>query len=238
MTVMIESLNDEAAHFADILRRAGITCLDSAGTHPLDEVDIIIDVTSESATEKSARLAQYSDSGKIILCSTLCCTATDVMGRIDNSLAVVGINGLLGLWLNAKTVEIAPALQCPPEAVEKVEALFHTIGFAPERTEDRIGLVSARILSTLINEAAFAVMEHVASPKDIDAAMKLGVNYPKGLLEWGDELGLDRIVQILDALYNEYHQERYRACVLMRQLVRAGFTGRKVGRGFFEYVGT
>lgn len=236
MTVMIASINDESAQITEIMKQAGIACLN--GADAANEIEFIVDFTPESASEKAARLMQYSDSGaRVVLCSTLCCTATDVMGRLDNRLAVIGVNGLPALWLDAKAVEIAPAMQCPPEAVEKVEALLRSVGITPERTEDRIGLVSARILSTLINEAAFAVMEHVASPQDIDAAMKLGVNYPKGLLEWGDELGLDRIVLILDALYGEYHQERYRACVLMKQLVRAGFTGRKAGRGFFDYTG-
>lgn len=237
MTILIIGANDESLQFEEAMNAAGVACQWAADAPAPAGVEIVVDFTPEPAAEKAERLQQFTGSGAVALCSTLCCTATDVMGRLDNQLPVAGVNGLPLLWLSGKTVEIAPALQCPPDATAKITNMLQSIGFTTELTEDRIALVAPRILATLINEAAFAVMENVASAGDIDAAMRLGVNYPKGLLAWADELGIDRVVQILDALYGEYHQERYRACVLLRQLVRAGYAGQKTGRGFYRYAG-
>jgi 3-hydroxybutyryl-CoA dehydrogenase len=92
-----------------------------------------------------------------------------------------------------------------------------------------------RVLAMLINEAAFAVMEGLAAPADIDKAMMLGVNYPKGLLAWADEIGIGVVTLILDGLYREYQQERYRPCVQLKQMMRAGWTGKAAGRGFYTY---
>jgi 3-hydroxybutyryl-CoA dehydrogenase len=81
-------------------------------------------------------------------------------------------------------------------------------------------LVLPRIVAQLVNEAAFAVLEGVGDAETIDLAMKLGVNYPRGLLEWGKAIGYDKVVAVLDHLYAEYHEERYRACVLLRRWAR------------------
>jgi 3-hydroxybutyryl-CoA dehydrogenase len=118
-----------------------------------------------------------------------------------------------------------------------IRQVLQHLGYQVEHVEDRVGLVQMRVLATLINEAAFAVMEGVASPADIDQAMKLGTNYPKGLLEWADEIGIPIILLILDGLYREYQQERYRPCVLLKQYARAGWYGRASGRGFYTYEG-
>jgi 3-hydroxybutyryl-CoA dehydrogenase len=109
-------------------------------------------------------------------------------------------------------------------------------GKGVEWVEDRVGLITPRILSMIVNEAAFAVMEGVAEPLDIDRAMCLGTNYPKGPLAWGDEMGLDYVVMLLEALYEEYHDERYRPCVLLKQMVRGGRLGKREGAGFYPYV--
>ncbi len=148
---------------------------------------------------------------------------------------VVAFNGLPGIFARLHTVEIAPALTASAQAREAAIAFFSQLGFQPEVVEDRIGLVIPRILAMLINEGAFTVMERAAEPTDIDTALRLAMNYPHGILEWADDIGLDTIVAILDALYAEYHQERYRACVLLRQYVRAHRLGRHTGHGFYSY---
>jgi 3-hydroxybutyryl-CoA dehydrogenase len=90
----------------------------------------------------------------------------------------------------------------------------------------------------IINEAAFALMEGVASAEDIDTAMKLGTNYPLGPLEWADRIGLDQVLAVLEGLQAEYGDDRYRPAPLLRQLVRAGHCGQSTGRGFHSYSGT
>ncbi|MCS6965233.1 MAG: 3-hydroxyacyl-CoA dehydrogenase family protein [Candidatus Kapabacteria bacterium] len=148
---------------------------------------------------------------------------------------VVAFNGLPGLFGILDSLEIAPALTASEEALQAATTFFTSLGFRTEIVQDRIGLVIPRILAMLVNEGAFSVLERVADPNDIDTAMRLAMNYPKGILQWADDVGLDTVVAILDALYTEYHQERYRACVLLRQYVRARRLGRHVGHGFHRY---
>lgn len=171
--------------------------------------------------------------GVVVLTSTLVETATAVHDTLEHD-AVIGIGFVPGLS-ESKVIEVAPALTAPPDCAAAANTFLTSLGFQTEFVEDRIGMVRLRVLATLINEAAFAVMEGVATPADIDAAMKLGVNYPKGLLEWADEIGIDVVVDVLTALHTEYGQERYRPCVLLKQYVRAHWLGRAVGRGFYEY---
>ncbi len=171
----------------------------------------------------------------LVLASTLTCTATELSSGLPIAAQVVGFNGMPG-WTSLKRIELAPSLRISDRAVERARQVFARMNIETELVEDRVGLVTPRVLAMLINEAAYAVMERIATPRDVDLAVKLGVNYPHGLLEWADMLGLDCVVSILDALYQEYHEPRYRACVLLRQYVRAGMLGRQTGRGFFEYT--
>jgi 3-hydroxybutyryl-CoA dehydrogenase len=102
---------------------------------------------------------------------------------------------------------------------------------------DAPGFVSNRVLLPMINEAAFAVMEGVATAEAVDAIMKLGMNHPMGPLELADFIGLDTCVHILDVLREGFGDSKYRACPLLRKMVAAGWLGRKSGRGFYSYTG-
>jgi 3-hydroxybutyryl-CoA dehydrogenase len=119
---------------------------------------------------------------------------------------------------------------------------FHiTISFCeklekkPIAVNDAPGFVSNRVLMPLINEAAFAVMEGVATPEAVDAVMKMGMNHPMGPLELADFIGLDVCVNILEVLHTGFGDPKYRACPLLRKYVAAGWLGRKSGRGFYKY---
>jgi 3-hydroxybutyryl-CoA dehydrogenase len=115
-----------------------------------------------------------------------------------------------------------------------VEAFFRGLGLHTEWVGDAPGLVLGRIVCQLVNEAAFAVQRGVGSPEGIDTAMKLGFNYPRGPLEWGDRIGLDHVLAVLDALREELGEERYRAAPLLRRMVDEGRLGRPTGEGFFR----
>jgi 3-hydroxybutyryl-CoA dehydrogenase len=171
-----------------------------------------------------------------ILASTLTITATELGSMSFVGDRIVGFGAAPGIMHAATAMEFAPGLNCTEEHALIAERFLTTLGWQAERVEDRVALVHMRILATLINEAAFAVLEGVATPADIDQAMKLGVNYPKGLLEWADEIGLSIVTLILDSLHAEYRQERYRPCVLLRQYMRAGWNGKRSGRGFYTYA--
>jgi len=171
-----------------------------------------------------------------VLCSTLACTATEIMQYLNDSNEVIGFGFIPGHTGTASVIELTKALNASEQSFKKIENLMLAAGYACEQVEDRVGLVMPRILATLMNEAAFAVLENIASKEDIDSAMKTGVNYPHGLLEWADTIGLDTVLSILDALYAEYRQERYRPCVLFRQYVRARWIGKAGGKGFYTYA--
>jgi 3-hydroxybutyryl-CoA dehydrogenase len=150
---------------------------------------------------------------------------------------VVGFGYLAETPKPATVVEVAPGLATAPEATALVEAYFQARGLETERVGDFSALVLRRVLFMIVNEAAFALWEGVASGEDIDKGMKLGTNYPAGPLEWADAIGLDRVYNGLKSLHEEYGEDRYRPCPLLRKLVAAGRTGKRAGAGFFEYGG-
>jgi len=132
-------------------------------------------------------------------------------------------------------IEVIRALQTSDETFRSTMALCEKIGKTPVAVNDAPGFVSNRVLLPMINEAAFSVMEGVASAEAVDAILKLGMNHPMGPLELADFIGLDVCVNILDVLYAGFGDSKYRACPLLRKMVAAGWLGRKTGRGFYSY---
>jgi 3-hydroxybutyryl-CoA dehydrogenase len=134
-------------------------------------------------------------------------------------------------------IEVIRALQTSDETFRTTMALCENLEKKPVAVNDAPGFVSNRVLMPMINEAAFAVMEGVATAEAVDAIMKLGMNHPMGPLELADLIGLDTCVSILDVLHTGFADSKYRACPLLRKMVAARWLGRKSGRGFFNYVG-
>jgi 3-hydroxybutyryl-CoA dehydrogenase len=132
-------------------------------------------------------------------------------------------------------VEVIRGLQTSDETFALTTTLAEKLGKKPVAVNDAPGFVSNRVLMPLINEAAFCVMEGVATPELVDAVMKLGMNHPMGPLELADFIGLDVCVDILEVLYKGFGDPKYRACPLLRKMVSAGWLGRKSGRGFYKY---
>ena len=123
----------------------------------------------------------------------------------------------------------------PAETVDTIKKISEDIGKTPVQVNEAAGFVVNRILIPMINEAAFIKMEGVSDIAGIDAAMKLGANHPMGPLELGDFIGLDICLAIMDVLYNETGDSKYRACPLLRKMVRGGNLGVKSGKGFYVY---
>jgi 3-hydroxybutyryl-CoA dehydrogenase len=132
-------------------------------------------------------------------------------------------------------VEVIRGLATSDETFAATMSLCERLGKKPVAVNDAPGFVSNRVLMPLINEAAFCVMEGVATPESVDAVMKLGMNHPMGPLELADFIGLDVCVDILEVLYKGFGDPKYRACPLLRKYVAAGWLGRKSGRGFYSY---
>jgi 3-hydroxybutyryl-CoA dehydrogenase len=132
-------------------------------------------------------------------------------------------------------VEVIRALQTSDAAFATTMELAKKLGKTPVAVNDAPGFVSNRVLMPLINEAAYAVMEGVATPEAVDAVMKLGMNHPMGPLELADFIGLDVCADILNVLLEGLGDPKYRACPLLKKYVAAGWLGRKSGRGFYAY---
>jgi 3-hydroxybutyryl-CoA dehydrogenase len=132
-------------------------------------------------------------------------------------------------------VEVIRGLATSDATFQTTMSLCEKLGKTPVAVNDAPGFVANRVLMPMINEAAFAVMEGVATPEAVDAVMKLGMNHPMGPLELADLIGLDVCVEILDVLHKGLGDPKYRACPLLRKYVAAGWLGRKSAHGFYRY---
>ena len=134
-----------------------------------------------------------------------------------------------------KLVEVIRGAHTSDETTNTIVELSKAIGKEPVEVNEAPGFVVNKILVPMINEACDLLYTGVASAEGIDNAMKLGANHPMGPLALGDLIGLDVCLAIMDTLYNETHDPKYRASLLLRKMVRAGKLGRKTGVGFFQY---
>ena len=135
-----------------------------------------------------------------------------------------------------KLVEVIRGANTSDETYTAIYDLSVEIGKEPVEVNEAPGFVVNKILIPRINEACDLLYTGVATAEGIDTAMKLGANHPMGPLALGDLVGLDVCLAIMDTLYNETHDPKYRASLLMRKMVRAGHLGRKTGKGFFDYT--
>jgi 3-hydroxybutyryl-CoA dehydrogenase len=163
----------------------------------------------------------------------ICCSAGS-LGALDPGGSAVGFHALAPLP-ESRLVELTRGPDSAASAAEAAERFFRTIGKHTAWVGDAPGLVLGRIVCQVINEAAFALGERVGSAEDIDAGMVHGLNYPRGILGWADTIGLDRVLTLLDALYEERREERYRPAPALTRLVWSGRFGRQTGEGFFRY---
>jgi len=156
------------------------------------------------------------------------------LAALDPGGGCVGFHALPPLT-DSHLVELTRGPDSSEAAVAAAQRFFATVGKHTAWVGDGPGLVLGRIVSQLVNEAAFALQEGVGSAEDIDAGLVYGMNYPRGALAWGDEIGLDHVLAVLDGLFDERHEERYRAAPILRARVWSGRLGRQTGEGFFAY---
>jgi 3-hydroxybutyryl-CoA dehydrogenase len=203
------------------------------------DAEVVVELYNEAADAKQELLLGLGlaiPRAALVLTSALATSATEAAAWLPHPKRAVGFGVLPPLGPEG-IVELAPALQTDASYLQRAERFWRELGYEPVAVADGPGLVRARVVCCLVNEAAGALMEGIASAEDIDQAMKLGTNYPYGPLEWADILGLDTVLGVMTGLFHEWGEDRYRPSPLLRRMVLAGRLGRKSGRGFYHYAG-
>ncbi len=200
------------------------------------DADLVIECVAENMAVKK-ELLQRLDT----LCKEDAVFATNTSSLSITEMAKGLMHPMVGLhFFNPvpvmKLVEVIAGANTPVELVEWAKNLCVEIGKTPVVVNEAPGFVVNKILIPYCNEGVCVLQEGVASAEDIDIAMQLGCNHPMGPLHLGDLIGWDVVLNIMDVLYNETHDSKYRANVLIRKMVRAGKLGIKTGEGFFKYT--
>ena len=162
------------------------------------------------------------------------CCALGSLTALDPGGGAIGFHALPPFEESA-LVELTRGADSTESAAAAAERFFATLGKHTTWVGDAPGLVLGRIVCQVINEAAFAVGEGIGSAADVDTGVVHGLNYPRGILHWADEIGLDHVMAVLDTLYEERREERYRAAPLLRSLALSGRLGSQTGEGFFGH---
>ena len=203
----------------------------------LSATELVVEAASERFDLKAelfASLDRILPENAILATNTSSISITKLAARTRRPQQVIGMHFFNPVPMMA-LVEVVRGLATSDETVAAVHALARRLGKSPVEVNDAPGFVSNRVLMPLINEAAFAVMEGVATPEAIDQVFKLGMAHPMGPLTLADFIGLDVCVDILRVLQDGFGDPKYRPCPLLVRLVDAGWLGRKSGRGFFTY---
>ena len=187
---------------------------------PPRNVTLVVELTNSDTDLKKKNLHLIEKSiprTTSILSSSVTVTAAEQSAWLKHPERLVGISAFPTL-LSQKLIEMAPTIHTRSETIKQAGDFFFKLGKEVTVVQDRVGMVMPRILCMLINEAAFAVMENIASPQDIDTAMKLGTNYSFGPIEWADKIGVKNICAVIEALQRDLREERYRTAPLLRMM--------------------
>ncbi|WP_290705380.1 3-hydroxybutyryl-CoA dehydrogenase [Amphritea sp.] len=200
-------------------------------------VDIVVEAASEDEEIKKSifrQLDEVCQPNAILATNTSSISITRLAAVTSRPGQVIGMHFMNPVPM-MQLVEIIRALQTDEEVFNTVKQLSLNMSKVPVDVKDAPGFVSNRILMPMINEAVFCRYENLASAEEIDTVMKLGMSHPMGPLALADLIGLDTCLSIMEVLYENFKDSKYRPCPLLVQMVDAGYLGRKSGRGFYHY---
>ncbi len=199
--------------------------------------DLVVEAVTEDKDLKQElfeRIDEDAADGAILATNTSSISITELASVTRRPDRVIGMHFMNPVPV-MQLVEVIRGLATDDATFETVEAVAESMDKQVVVSRDYPGFIVNRVLMPMINEAAFAVMEGVASKEDVDRAMKLGTNQPMGPLTLADFIGLDTCLSILEVLHEQLGDPKYRPCPLLRKHVEAGWHGKKSGRGFYEY---
>ncbi|MCC7535243.1 MAG: 3-hydroxybutyryl-CoA dehydrogenase [Deltaproteobacteria bacterium] len=208
-----------------------------ASTHDFGGCELVIEAVSENYELKARILHEVEATlgpDVILASNTSSISITKLAGGTKRADRFIGMHFMNPVPL-MKLVEIIRAIQTSDETYATTKALAERLGKTTITAKDAPGFIVNRVLIPLLNEACFALQEGVGTAADIDQGCKLGLNHPMGPLELADLIGLDTCLSIAEVLHREIGDDKYRAPVILRNYVAAGWLGRKTGRGFYNY---
>lgn len=199
--------------------------------------DMVIEAVVENMdikTEVFKKLDDITPKEAILASNTSSLPITEIAAVTKRPEKVIGMHYMNPVPV-MKLVEVIRGLQTSDVTFETVRDMADKLNKTSVEVNDAPAFVANRILMPMINEAIFTVYEGVASPEDVDTVMKLGMNHPMGPLTLADFIGLDTCLSIMEVLHDGFGDSKYRPCPLLRKYVKAGWLGKKSGRGFFQY---
>ena len=203
------------------------------------DADLVIEAIAEVLSAKQELFKKLDGICKketIFASNTSSLPITSIAASTKRADRVIGMHFFSPAHI-MKLLELIPGIDTTPDVVQNVKEFGEKLGKTVITCKDMPGFITTRLGMVLMNEAAYALMEGLSTPEEIDKGISLGYNHPMGPLALADFVGLDICLHALETVHEGFGDPKYRPCPLIKQLVSAGHLGRKTGKGFYEYGG-